>query len=60
MKTSENTTTENTLNEKITPVTRKASPLKSFRPQKSMVKIKSLKPKRLNIAMKVRLKKTTL
>jgi hypothetical protein len=32
------------------------NPLKSLRPQKSMMRIKSLKPKRLNIASKISIK----
>jgi hypothetical protein len=35
-----------------------SNPLKSLRPQKSMVRIKSLKPKRLNVASKIRVKTT--
>ena len=35
----------------------KLNPLQSLRPQKSMVRIKSLKPKRLNIASKVSINK---
>lgn len=35
----------------------RAIPTKSIRPQKSMVRVKSLKPRRMNIASKVAVKK---
>lgn len=52
MKTAENETTQ----ESIKTVKIKMNPLKSLRPQKSMVRVKSLKPKRLRIASKVSVK----
>ena len=63
MKTTETSlsqTNESTLSERLSSGLKRPTPLKSIRPQKSMMKVKSLKPKRLNIAMKVKVKSTTL
>lgn len=59
MKTTEKDLSENTLTQKDFTTNmsiKNTSPLRSVRPQKSMVRIKSLKPKRLNIASKVMMK----
>ena len=63
MKTTENSITSETetthtktvRSRVISPI---SSPSKSIRPQKSMMRIQSLKPKRLNIATKVSVKKS--
>lgn len=62
MKTTENSTnsetsTKHTSSERVKVLSSNISPSKSVRPQKSMMRLQSLKPKRLQIATKVNVKK---